>query len=230
MKARTLQLAHAVPRHVAIIMDGNGRWAQQRGLIRQEGHRAGAKAVRRAVQASCKYGVATLTLYAFSSDNWKRPQPEVEALMLLFRHFLITEIEECLREGVRIRVIGRRDRLPRTLIPLIEKAEMETAGCTRLLLRLAVDYSSRDAIVQAAATARTREEFSAALGPDVDLLIRTAGEQRLSDYLLWECAYAELMFVEELWPEFDEASLGAAIEVYSRRERRFGGLAAKQSA
>jgi undecaprenyl diphosphate synthase len=150
--------------------------------------------------------------------------------MLLFRHFLITEIEECLKEGVRISVIGRRDRLPRPLLPLIEKAEKETAACRHLHLRLAVDYSSRDAIVQAAATARTRDDFSAALGPDVDLLVRTAGEQRLSDYLLWECAYAELVFVEELWPDFDEASLGAAIEIYSRRERRFGGLASRQLA
>lgn len=210
--------------HVAIIMDGNGRWATARSLPRQEGHRQGAKAVRRAVESAIRLGVQTLTLYAFSSDNWKRPRPEVSALMVLFRHYLMTEIEECRREGIRLSVIGRRDRLPESLIPLIETAEQETNSGSRLHLRLAVDYSSRDAILQAAQTAKTREEMAAALGPDVDLLIRTAGEQRLSDYLLWECAYAEMVFLQELWPEFDESSMKAAIAEYESRERRYGGV------
>ena len=205
-------------------MDGNGRWATLRALPRPEGHREGAKAVRRVVEAAIKLGIGTLTLYAFSSDNWKRPRNEVGALMLLFRHYLLTEIEECRRKGIRLSVIGRRDRLPGYLIPLIESAERETAPGSRLHLRLAVDYSSRDAIVRAAQTARTSEEFSAALGPDVDLLIRTAGEQRLSDYLLWECAYAEMVFLPHLWPEFDEQCLEQALATYKRRERKFGGL------
>jgi undecaprenyl diphosphate synthase len=212
------------PRHIAIIMDGNGRWATARSLPRAAGHRQGAQAVRRAVTAACQLGVSTLTLYAFSSDNWKRPRPEVSALMLLFRRYLIQEIEECRREGVRLSVIGRRDRLPADLIPLIESAEQSTSPGNRLHLRLAVDYSSRDAILAAAQKARTREEMSALLGPDVDLLIRTAGEQRLSDYLLWECAYAEFHFTPQLWPDFNQASLEAAIADFHHRVRRFGAV------
>jgi undecaprenyl diphosphate synthase len=210
------------PAHIAIIMDGNGRWARARSLPRHEGHREGAKAVRRALEAACKFGARALTLYAFSSDNWKRPSVEVNALMLLFRDYLTSQVEELRREGIRLSVIGRRDRLPGFLIPLIESAEQETMPGSRLHLRLAVDYSSRDSILAAARTARTREEMTAALGPDVDLLIRTAGEQRLSDYLLWECAYAEMVFLDELWPDFDEASLAAAIAEYHQRERRYG--------
>jgi len=205
-------------------MDGNGRWATARSLPRAAGHRQGAQAVRRAVTAACQLGVSTLTLYAFSSDNWKRPRPEVSALMLLFRRYLIQEIEECRREGVRLSVIGRRDRLPADLIPLIESAEQSTSSGNRLHLRLAVDYSSRDAILAAAQKARTREEMSAFLGPDVDLLIRTAGEQRLSDYLLWECAYAEFHFTPQLWPDFNQASLEAAIADFRNRVRRFGAV------
>ncbi|HUQ95530.1 MAG TPA: polyprenyl diphosphate synthase [Bryobacteraceae bacterium] len=210
--------------HVAIIMDGNGRWATQRSVPRQEGHREGAKAVRRTVEAAVKLGIGTVTLYAFSSDNWKRPRPEIAALMLLLRHYLLTDIEQCRRRGIRLSVIGRRDRLPGYLIPLIESAECETAPGSRLHLRIALDYSSREAIVRAAQTARTHEEFSSALGPDVDLLIRTAGEQRLSDYLLWECAYAEMVFLPQFWPDFDERCLELALSEYRRRERRFGGL------
>ncbi|MBL8217745.1 MAG: di-trans,poly-cis-decaprenylcistransferase [Bryobacterales bacterium] len=212
------------PRHIAIIMDGNGRWATARSLPRAAGHRQGAQAVRRTVTAACQLGVSTLTLYAFSSDNWKRPRPEVSALMLLFRRYLVQEIEECRREGVRLSVIGRRDRLPADLIPLIESAEQSTSSGNRLHLRLAVDYSSRDAILAAAEKARTREEMSALLGPDVDLLIRTAGEQRLSDYLLWECAYAEFHFTSQLWPDFNQASLEAAIADFHNRVRRFGAV------
>jgi len=216
--------AFHIPGHVAIIMDGNGRWASARALPRFEGHREGAKAVRRAAEAAIRLGIQTLTLYAFSSDNWKRPKAEVSALLLLFRHYLLTEIEECRRQGIRLSVIGRRDRLPGDLIPLIESAEGETAPGSRLHLRLAVDYSSRDAILNAARNARTREEFTAVLGPDVDLLIRTAGEQRLSDFLLWECAYAEMVFLPLPWPDFGEQSLRAALAAYGRRVRKFGAL------
>ncbi len=223
MSQRT-SLLQAVPRHVAIIMDGNGRWATARSLPRVAGHRQGAQAVRRTVTAACQLGVTTLTLYAFSSDNWKRPRAEVSALMLLFRRYLVQEIEECRREGVRLSVIGRRDRLPGDLIPLIESAERTTSSGSRLHLRLAVDYSSRDAILAAAEEARTREEMTALLGPDVDLLIRTAGEQRLSDYLLWECAYAEFHFTQQLWPDFDHESLRKAIAEFQGRVRRFGAL------
>lgn len=225
MSQRT-SLKRAVPRHVAIIMDGNGRWATARSLPRAAGHRQGAQAVRRTVTAACELGVSTLTLYAFSSDNWKRPRAEVSALMMLFRRYLVQEIEECRREGVRLSVIGRRDRLPADLIPLIESAESTTMAGNRLHLRLAVDYSSRDAILAAAMRARTREEMTAALGPDVDLLIRTAGEQRLSDYLLWECAYAEFHFTDQLWPDFNRGSLEAAIGDYQNRERKFGAVPA----
>ncbi len=207
-------------------MDGNGRWASLRGLPRPEGHRAGAVAVRTVSEAAIEHGIGTLTLYAFSSDNWRRPRAEVAALMLLFRHYLVNEIAECVRKGVRISVIGRRDRLPGFLVPLIEEAEQQTRFGTRLHLRLAIDYSSRDAIVRAAATARTREAFSNALGPDVDLLIRTAGEQRLSDFLLWEAAYAEMVFAPELWPDFDAACLAKALRQFESRDRRFGALTA----
>ncbi|MBL8176975.1 MAG: di-trans,poly-cis-decaprenylcistransferase [Bryobacterales bacterium] len=214
----------AIPAHVAIIMDGNGRWATARSLPRAAGHRQGAQAVRRTVTAACRLGVSTLTLYAFSSDNWKRPGAEVSALMMLFRRYLVQEIEQCRREGIRLSVIGRRDRLPADLIPLIESAEQSTSAGNRLHLRLAVDYSSRDAILAAAEKARTREEMGALLGPDVDLLIRTAGEQRLSDYLLWECAYAEFHFTGQLWPDFNQASLEAAIGDFQNRVRRFGAV------
>ncbi|MBI3209193.1 MAG: di-trans,poly-cis-decaprenylcistransferase [Candidatus Solibacter usitatus] len=224
MNVSTFPNNRPAPGHLAIIMDGNGRWANQRGLPRTEGHRQGAKALRRAVEAACRFGIRTLTVYAFSSDNWKRPKTEVQALMLLFRKFLMSEVAGCVREGIRLSVIGRRDRLSEHLIPLIEDAERETARGERLHLRLAVDYSSREAIVRAAATARTHEEFSAALGPDVDLLIRTAGEQRISDYLLWECAYAEMVFLPEYWPDFDEKLMASAINTFAARERRFGGL------
>lgn len=210
-------------------MDGNGRWAERRSLPRSEGHRAGAQALRNTVEAAIEQGVRILTVYAFSSDNWRRPRAEVAALMLLFRHYLVNEVEECIRKGVRLSVIGRRDRLPGFLVPLIEDAERVTLHGGRLHLRLAIDYSSRDAIVRAATAARTRDAFSTALGPDVDLLIRTAGEQRLSDFLLWEAAYAEMVFVEDLWPDFGAASLERALGQFQSRERRFGGLSSSDT-
>ena len=229
--------------HVAIIMDGNGRWAEERGWPRTRGHRAGAEAVRRTVEAALPLGVGTLTLYAFSSDNWRRPPAEVATLLSLFRSFLLSETDRCLREGVRLTVIGRRDRLPEDLVAAIHRAEAVTGGGANVHLRLAVDYSARDAIVRAAGSASTgdlsREEFRRLLAradhaegpaPDVDLLIRTGREHRLSDFLLWECAYAELLFLDRLWPDFDGGDLREAIEWFRGRERRFGALSPAHSA
>lgn len=225
----------AAPLHVAIIMDGNGRWATARALARVAGHRRGALAVRRAVEAAPKLGVGTLTLYAFSSDNWQRPPREVATLMQLFHEYLRKETAECAAKGIRISVIGRRDRLAPALRREIEAAERATARGRALLLRIAVDYSARDAILRAARRLKpgretTREEFSRLLAktihspacPDVDLLIRTGGEQRLSDFLLWECAYAELYFSPRMWPDFEAADLQAALDAFHSRERRFG--------
>jgi undecaprenyl diphosphate synthase len=198
--------------HAGIIMDGNGRWAQQRGLPRIFGHRAGASAVRRAVEAAPTLGVRVLTLFAFSSDNWKRPAEEVAALMELFQSHLESETPECLEKGVRMEVIGRRDRLSSSLNQCIQETQAVTGAGSRLHLRIAVDYSARDAI--------RRGE----IGPDLDLLIRTGGEQRLSDFLLWESAYAELVFLRRLWPDFDGADFAAAVRQYHGRERRFGAV------
>jgi undecaprenyl diphosphate synthase len=211
--------------HVAIIMDGNGRWAQARGLPRIAGHRAGADSVRRVTEAAPDLSIRVLTLYAFSSDNWRRPPEEVTALMELLGSYLAAETQTCIENGVRLRVIGRRDRIPPGLRDAIVIAERNTACGRALDLRLAVDYSSREAIVQAAARADpTREAFSAALGPEVDLLIRTGGEQRLSDFLLWECAYAEFAFTRKMWPEFTGEDLALAVEEFQSRDRRFGGV------
>ena len=198
--------------HVAIVMDGNGRWATRRGLPRPAGHRAGADAVRRAVEAAPGLGIGALTLFAFSADNWKRPHGEVAALFRLFARHLRTETPRLIANGVRLEVIGRRDRLPAPLVAAIAAAGRATAAGTRLRLRLAVDYSARAAI------------RAGHLLPDVDLLIRTGGERRLSDFLLWECAYAELYFSETMWPDFDAAGLAAAVAEFHSRERRFGGL------
>ncbi len=218
--------------HVAIIMDGNGRWAQARGLPRTAGHMAGVKAVRRIVESAPQHGIGTLTLYAFSSDNWKRPGPEVSALMRLLERYLRSEVASCVKQGVRIEVIGRRDRLATPVLQAIVAAERATESGTRLCLRLAVDYSSRDEIVRAAAKGPcSRASIAQRLEPapdqpvqDVDLLIRTGGEQRLSDFLLWESAYAELYFTELAWPEFDARALAAAVAEFGRRQRRYGGL------
>jgi undecaprenyl diphosphate synthase len=216
--------------HVAIIMDGNGRWAQARGMPRVAGHRAGADAVRRVVESAPGLGVGALTLYSFSSDNWQRPPAEVKALMGLLQAYLRMETGRCVAEGVRIRMIGRRDRLPPALQKTMAEAEAVTRQGRTLDVRIAIDYSSRDAILRAAAKLRkgtsSRESFARLIGdaPDVDLLIRTGGEQRLSDFLLWECAYAELLFTPRMWPEFGRADLEAAIAEFYSRERRFGRI------
>ena len=244
-------------------MDGNGRWATCRGRPRTAGHLAGARATRRAIEAAARLGVETLTLYAFSGDNWRRPPAEVDGLLRLFRRFLAAETARCVSEGVRLTVIGRRDRLPPTLRAAIAGAEEATAAGRRMHLRLAIDYSARDAILRAAAVVAPRadapcadapcadapradapradapcadaEGFAAALGaayhesapaPDVDLLVRTGGEQRLSDFLLWEAAYAELWFTPTLWPDFRPAELARALADFAARERRFGAIEA----
>jgi undecaprenyl diphosphate synthase len=226
--------------HVAIIMDGNGRWAMRRGLPRVAGHRAGLAAARRIVEHAPDAGISHLTLYAFSSDNWRRPATEVQSIFWLLRAFLRLETERMRERGARLQVIGRRDRLPKPVLQAIEKAEWSTAAGRRLHLRVAIDYSSRDAIARAAADAafmlsNQSSLSSDLLGPlvmdsltagcgDVDLLIRTGGEKRLSDFLLWESAYAELLFTERMWPDFNEADLDAAVEEFRHRERRFGGV------
>ena len=220
--------------HVGIIMDGNGRWATRRGLSRLRGHEAGVEAIRRVVEAAADQGVGTLTLYAFSTDNWRRPRTEVAALMTLLRFYLANEVESLVKNGVRLTVIGRRDRLPDGIAAAIARAEAATAGGEVLHVRIAVDYSSRDAILNAAAklagiTEPSRELFSQLVTGeaglrDVDLIIRTSGEKRLSDFLLWEGAYAELHFTERMWPEFDAQDLEEALASFHRRERRFGGL------
>jgi undecaprenyl diphosphate synthase len=214
--------------HAASIMDGNGRWATARGLPRVAGHRAGSEALRRAVESAPGLGIRSLTVYAFSSDNWRRPRAEVSALMRLFHTYLRRERDKCVENGVRISVIGRRDRLPLMVLPEIEAAEKATMPGNKLHLRLAVDYSSRDAILDAAKKLKskaTRETFSEALGAaDVDLVIRTGGEKRLSDFLLWECAYAELIFTPVMWPDFKESDLASAVAEFHSRERRFGAV------
>ena len=225
--------------HVAIIMDGNGRWATARARPRSAGHAAGVAALRRAVEAAPDLGVGTLTVYAFSSDNWSRPSSEVSALLRLMQRGIGTEVDRCVANGVRLSIFGRRDRLPQGLRHAIEAGEQATAAGRRMWLRVAIDYSSRDAILRAAGAWRgtrppARDEFSALVAAgdhsppvsDVDLLIRTGGDQRLSDFLLWECAYAELYFTQRLWPEFDGGELSRAVADFHRRERRFGGLPA----
>ena len=225
--------------HAALVMDGNGRWATARGRPRSAGHFVGARTVRTIVESAEDAGIGTLTLYAFSADNWKRPSREVAMLMRLFRRYLLSEVDRCVQNGVRMRIVGRRDRIPGELRRAAEAAEAATRHGTRLDLRIAVDYSARETMLMAAermarrgATEVTRDAFAAAMnevthaGPvrDVDLLIRTGGEQRLSDFLLWECAYAELYFTQRMWPEFSPADLQAAVREFHSRERRFGGV------
>jgi undecaprenyl diphosphate synthase len=226
--------------HVAIIMDGNGRWAQRRGMPRSAGHVHGAKAVNGIVEAAARAEIRTLTLYAFSSDNWGRPGLEVDALMRLLQRYLTTETRQCIEQSIRINVIGRRDRLRPSLVRAIEHSERLTAACSRMQLRIAIDYSSQHSILEAARRAPhdgglSIEKFADLLArvehsvPDtgaVDLLIRTGGEQRLSDFLLWDCAYAELYFTDRLWPDFGEAELRTALDDYARRQRRFGKVLA----
>jgi undecaprenyl diphosphate synthase len=225
-------------------MDGNGRWAMARGQMRTAGHIEGARTVRKIVEAAPSCGVGTLTLYAFSADNWRRPSREVALLMRLFRRYLVSEVARCVTNGVRMRIIGRRDRIPPELLRAITNAEHATREGRTLELRIAVDYSARDAILRAARKVAThstngsdldRDRFADLLsrvdhgiGPsrDVDLLIRTGGEQRLSDFLLWECAYAELYFTRRMWPDFSSADLREAVEEFHARERRFGAVPA----
>jgi undecaprenyl diphosphate synthase len=220
-------------------MDGNGRWATRQDLSRGAGHRAGASAVRRVVEAAPDAGVGILTLFAFSSDNWRRPAVEIAWLMRLFREYLRSEAARCVAHGVRLEIIGRRDRLGPALLRAVEAAEVATAGGGQLLLRIAIDYSGRDAILRAAQCLRpnaiSRDSFGRLVAivdhgtpvPELDLLIRTGGERRLSDFLLWEAAYAELCFVPIMWPDFGAEDLRAAVRDFASRERRFGGLTDK---
>ena len=229
------------PKHIAIVMDGNGRWAEARGLPRVRGHAAGAEAVRRTVTAAVERELPYLTLYAFSCENWRRPRPEVDALMGLFSRYLASETLECARQGIRLSVIGRRDRLPAGLLTQIRRAERTTAQGRGLNLRIAVDYSARDAVLRAArqmsSSSRppvySSQSFESALAtathaepgaPAIDLLIRTGGEFRLSDQMAWEAAYAELLFLEKMWPEFAAGDLAVACSVFAHRQRRFGAL------
>jgi undecaprenyl diphosphate synthase len=227
--------------HVGIIMDGNGRWATRRGLPRVAGHRAGVAAVRRVVEHAPEFGIRVLTLYAFSSDNWARPAQEVQSIFWIIRAFLRLECERLREQGARLQVIGRRDRIPEPLLREMERTEAATAAGSSLRLRIAIDYSSRTAIASAAAAAtdsthnqslcpdRMRSILTHALTSDcgeVDLLIRTGGEKRLSDFLLWESAYAELAFTDRMWPDFDAHDLEAAVDDFRNRERRFGAIPA----
>jgi len=226
-------------------MDGNGRWAKARSWPRVAGHREGAKAVRRVIEAAPDLGIGTLTLYAFSSDNWKRPSQEVRALMSLFRRYLRSETRELVEKGARLSIVGRTDRLPEAVQKAVLECEHATRSGKRLHVRLAIDYSGRDALLEAARGAMhqalesgivprpghfSRQDFTALLAkamradaaPDVDLLIRTGGEQRISDFLLWESAYAELHFTQRMWPDFDAFDLATAVADFRTRQRRFG--------
>jgi undecaprenyl diphosphate synthase len=222
--------------HVAIISDGNGRWATSRGLPRSAGHRAGAAAARKVIAAAPHLGVHTLTLFALSAANWKRPADEVSAILDVLEQYLLLETQHCLDQGIRLSIIGRRDRLPKALRQLIADSEAATARGARLHLRLAVDYSSREAIYQAACrfykvTQLSTESFQDTLSEihhgssmEVDLLIRTGGEQRLSDFLLWECAFAEFVFLEKRWPDFTADDLVRCVREFHARERTQGAL------
>ena len=229
-------IAQAPRLHVAIISDGNGRWATSRGLPRSAGHRAGAESARRVIRAAPRLGIHTLTLFALSSANWKRPPAEVNAILRLLHEYLFAETTHCIDEGVRLSIMGRRDRLPATLRQAIADSEAATANGSRLHLRLAVDYSAREAIFHAACrfykvTELSPESFSSVLAEvhrggstEVDLLIRTGGEQRLSDFLLWECAFAEFVFLEKRWPDFTAADLETAVTEFGQRQRTRGAL------
>jgi undecaprenyl diphosphate synthase len=224
-----------IPRHVAIIMDGNGRWAAARGLPRAVGHREGIKAVRRTIESAINLGVKYLTLFAFSSENWARPEDEVTDLTGLLRQYLRSELNELHENGVRLRIIGERDRFGPNLAADLAAAEARTAGNEKLTLVMALSYGGRADIVAAARLAVasgltpeeiTEQKFGAWLAtdgiPDPDLLIRTSGEQRISNFLLWQTAYAELYFTDVLWPDFGEQEFGGAVREFARRERRFG--------
>ncbi len=228
-----------IPKHVAIIMDGNGRWAEMQGKERYEGHIAGVESVRTTLRAAAHWGVKYLTLYAFSTENWGRPQPEVDALMELFCKSVVSETPELIRQGVRLRMIGERSRFSEKVQRYLAEAEKATEACDRVTLILALNYSSRSEITRAMQALAARVErselrhdeideamISAALDtaeyPDPDFVIRTSGECRLSNFLLWQSSYAEMYFPETLWPDFGEEEFGRAMEVYARRDRRFG--------
>ena len=236
-----------MPQHVAIIMDGNGRWAAERELSRSEGHRHGVESVRGVVRAAIEMGLPYLTLFSFSSENWSRPQSEIRDLMSLLRRFIRTDLADLHKHGVKIRVIGKRSGIEGDIIRLIEDAVALTASNTGLQLTVAFNYGSRDEIARAAKRIAEQvkdgtldsadinpEMFGDYLDtsglPDPDLMIRTSGEQRLSNFLLWQCAYAEFVFVDEYWPDFTRATLEDAIATYRNRERRFGGLQARSTA
>jgi len=224
--------------HIAIIMDGNGRWASRRGLPRSAGHRAGAKTVNSIVEAAARDDVKVLSLYAFSAANWQRPKTEVAALFSLLRRYLLSQTERCLEQSIRLNFVGRRDRLSPTLLALIERSERATAQCSRMLLRIAVDYSAQYSLMETCRRLRVepdldRNRFAQVLSevdnsvdvvPAVDLMIRTGGEQRLSDFLLWECAYAELFFSDILWPDFDASAFAVALRDFAARDRRYGRI------
>jgi undecaprenyl diphosphate synthase len=238
-----VEAAPAVPQHVGIIMDGNGRWASRRGLPRSLGHKAGAEAARRVVEAAGKAGVRWLTLFAFSSENWRRPAEEVRDLTALMRHYLAHEVAKLVEEGVRLRVIGERDRFGPDTVRAMQRAEEATAGGTRLNLNVAISYGGRAEIAAAAREIARRaaagtldpdsvdeamlERFLFTTGmPDPDLIIRTSGEMRISNFLLWQAAYAEFVFQDVLWPDYGAADLQAAIGAFAGRERRYGARAA----
>ncbi len=231
----------AVPRHVAIIMDGNGRWAAARGLPRGEGHRRGVEALRRTVRAAGDLGIGFLTIFSFSAENWSRPVTEIRELMALLRRFIRHDLADIHREGVRVRVIGERESLDADIRRLLDEAEELTKDNEKLVLVVAFNYGARQEIARAArrmaaavaagnlaVSAVTADKLATYLDapdlPDPDLIIRTSGEQRLSNFLLWQAAYSELVFVPTYWPDFDRAALEGAITEYHRRERRFGGL------
>ena len=238
------QMQPTNPRHVAIIMDGNGRWASARGLPRSAGHKAGIDAVRRAVRAAADFGIEYLTIYSFSTENWSRPKNEVMFLLDLLRRFISQDVAELHSAGVKIQIIGDRANLDTKLVRMLEDAERLTAENTKLKLVVAFNYGSRQELVRAAqklasqvqsgeidSASITVELFSQALEtsgmPDPDLLIRTGGEERISNFLLWQCAYSEFVFVPEYWPEFNAEIFSRAIAEFNARERRFGGLKAQ---
>ena len=229
-------------RHLAIIMDGNGRWAEQRGMPRWRGHEAGAQAVRRVSEAACHLQIPILTLFAFSSENWKRPPQEIRILFNLFRRYLVSERQNLLQNDIRISAFGRRDRISPLVCEALSATEEATRGCKRLHLRIALDYGSRYEIVEAARRIAGEvqhrklkleditedllvQKLSDEVIPDPDLIIRTAGEQRLSNFLLWQAAYSELFFSPKLWPDFDEGDLEEALADFRSRTRKFGALA-----
>jgi undecaprenyl diphosphate synthase len=229
-----------VPRHVAIIMDGNGRWAKARGLPRAAGHRQGAEAARKVLRAAGEAGIECLTLYAFSSENWQRPQDEINDLMGLLRFYITRELDALHREGIRLKILGDHNAFQPDIAKLVDRAVERTAGNRRMTLAIALNYGSRAELAEAARSIARRVEageirsadideatveasLDTAQLPPLDLLIRTSGEQRLSNFLLWQAAYAELLFVDTLWPDFDGEALGAGLAEYAGRERRFGG-------